>query len=477
MSAADPATLAFAQALGHHVAGRTGPAILAYRRLVAAVPGHADAWCNLASLLVGLGRLDEARTALERSLHLAPQNPVARCVEGDLLLAEGQPHAAEAAFRASLALDAGSVLARSHLAALLQRLDQPEEALRLDEEALALEPRRPELRLNHGFGLLRLGRLEEAATRFQALLEENPAHPQARWNLAYARLLQGRWAEAWPHFHARLEVPEAAPNLRAFPQPRWDGSPLGERTLLVWGEQGYGDALQFARYLPHLKRLAGGRILYLGYPALRPLLEPLPGLDAFLEEGQALPPFDLQIPLLELPALFGTTPDTVPPVPYLEAPPGELPAEAARMLAPGTLRVGLAWCGSTLHAEDRRRSLDPGQLAPLRAWGDVRFFSLQVGARALPPLPGLQDLSPFIRNFGDTARLLQRLDLVLSVDTSVAHLAGALGLPTLLLLPHFPDWRWGWEGEGTPWYPTLQLFRQPTPGDWDAVLAQVGALA
>ena len=147
------------------------------------------------------------------------------------------------------------------------------------------------------------------------------------------------------------------------------------------------------------------------------------------------------------------------------------------MLAPGTLRVGLAWCGSTLHAEDRRRSLDPGQLAPLRAWGDVRFFSLKVGARALPPLPGLQDLSPFIRDFGDTARLLQRLDLVLSVDTSVAHLAGALGLPTLLLLPHFPDWRWGWEGEGTPWYPTLQLFRQPTPGDWDAVLAQVAALA
>jgi hypothetical protein len=240
----------------------------------------------------------------------------------------------------------------------------------------------------------------------------------------------------------------------------------------VWVEQGLGDTLQFARYLP-LARARGGRVLFQTYALIRGVLGDLAGADQVLTELDELPPFDLQAPLLDLPALFGSTLEDLPPPARLGPPPGHVPPESLRrkLEAPGR-KAGLVWAGSPTHLDDARRSLDPALLAPL-AGLDLTWMSLQVGARTIPPLPGLVDLGADFRDFSDTAWALSRLDLVVTVDTAVAHLAGSMGVPTHLLLPFFPDWRWLMEGETSPWYPSVRIHRQPAPGAWEPVVERV----
>jgi hypothetical protein len=259
-------------------------------------------------------------------------------------------------------------------------------------------------------------------------------------------------------------------NLRDFPQPAWDGSPFPGRTLLVWAEQGLGDTLQFARYLARVKAL-GGRVLFQTYAGLLGLLQNVAGPDQVLSEHDELPPFDLHAPLLDLPARFHSGLDDLPPPAPLAPPPGHVPPPAllAALAVPGR-KAGLVWAGSAHHRDDARRSLDPALLAPLADLPGLTWMSLQVGAATRPPLPGLVDLGVHFRDFSDTAAALQRLDLVVTVDTAVAHLAGSMGVPTHLLLPFFPDWRWLMEGGTTPWYPSVRLHRQPATGAWPAVL-------
>lgn len=456
------------EALSRQAAGNLTGALLLYRRILDRNPDIADAWCNLAVVLHGLGRDEEARPACLRSLELAPSNPAGHITLGNLLLKAGNLQGAQEAFHRALALDPRDPVAHSGLATALSRSDRLPEAIEADRTALALAPSRGDLHLNLGHALMRSGDLTGAEPLFLEALRLEPGLPLARWDLAYLRLLQGRYAEAWPDFGARLEVPDGLDNLRSFAEPAWNGRPFPGRTLLLWSEQGLGDTLQFARYLPLAKAL-GGTVLLQAYPPVMDLLKGVPGVDAVLADGAELPPFDLQAPLLDLPTLLGSqVPDPPPPAP-LAPPAGHslLPNLQALLPADGARRAGIVWRGNPAHANDARRSLDPALLAPLLELPGYQWMSLQVGA---PAPAGAVDLGQGLRDFSDTAAVLRRLDLVVTVDTALVHLAGSMGVPTHLLLPFFPDWRWRMEGRACPWYPSVMIHRQPSPGDWPTVI-------
>jgi ADP-heptose:LPS heptosyltransferase len=260
--------------------------------------------------------------------------------------------------------------------------------------------------------------------------------------------------------------------------PLWNGEDLAGRTVLLHGEQGYGDTIQGLRYVP-LVAARGGRVV-LEVPApLARVAASVSGVAEFVTAGQALPRFDLVCPMLSLPRALGTTLETIPAdLPYL-APPAEAVAQWRERLGGPGLRIGIAWAGSALHRSDAQRSIEIETLAPLLKTKGVRWFSLQVGERAadLARLPAglITDLAPRLSDFADTAAALANLDLLISVDTAVVHLAGALARPAWVMLRARPDWRWMLEREDTPWYPSLRLFRQRERGDWDEVVARVRA--
>ena len=301
---------------------------------------------------------------------------------------------------------------------------------------------------------------------------------EARYVESHLSLLFGDLPLGWDQFEARLELPGRPHPQRDFPQPRWQGAPFPGQTLLVTWEQGFGDTLMFVRYLTRVKAL-GGRVLLSAQGPLADLAATCPGVDGVVPFGDPLPPFDLHVPLLSLPALFRTTLATIPAaIPYLDVP-DRVPNRAAlaALLAPsqGRTRVGLVWAGNPTHPRDRKRSLPPEALAPLAALPGVAWHSFQLEPGTAPPLPGLVALGPLLSTFSDTAYALSGMDLVITVDTALAHLAGALGIPTLLLVTFLPDWRWLLGREDSPWYPSLRLCRQPNPGDWDGLLRRLAA--
>lgn len=459
------------QALRAHGAGDLPLAAHAYGRVLERDPHQPDAWCNLADVLRRLGHLPEALAAGRRAVDAAPETALAHRNLAQILADTGQRREAMASIEEALRIAPGDPALLSTQANLFHQDDDDAAALACHCAALEAAPGHPELMLNVGHGLLRLGHLEQAE---RVLTLVPPGLPRARWLLAYTRMLQGRWHEAWPDFSARTELPEFQENRRRFPQPRWEGGSLEGRTLLVWGEQGYGDALMALRLLPRLKAL-GARVLVQTYATLLPVLQASLAADLWLPEGAALPAFDVQVPLLDLPPLLDldtTEAAQLPPlcIPKDHTPPPEL--VRALDATTGMRRIGLVWSGNPRHVEQRRRSLDPAQLAPLADLPGITWYGLQV-PRTEPPFPGMVDLSPWLRDFADTAWALQRLDALVTVDTACAHLAGGLGLPAHLLLPRFPDWRWGWEGDRTSWYPTLRLHRQTRPGDWTEPMASV----
>jgi hypothetical protein len=308
-------------------------------------------------------------------------------------------------------------------------------------------------------------------------LELDADNHQARWNYAYLQLLTGRHREAWPNFRARLSLDEWSANAQGRGRPRWGGEALGGRTLLVHTEQGFGDTLQFSRFLPRLKEY-GGRVLLSTYAPLERLLSAMLdalGLDGLVVEGREPPDFDFVVPIMELPAILDAGPEDLAPLPPPALPADPSTPPAPELDGPG-FSVGLAWAGSPAHSNDALRSMPPELLAGLAGLPGaekISWYGLQKPPAAEPPaLPGFTDLSPRMGDFLDTARLAARLDLVVTVDTSVAHLAGLLGLPAIVMLAHVPDWRWGL-GETTPWYPGLALVRQPSHGDWGGAVEKL----
>ncbi|CAH2031439.1 tetratricopeptide repeat protein [Trichlorobacter ammonificans] len=346
-----------------------------------------------------------------------------------------------------------------------------EEAAASYRMALQLVPKLHDARVALATCLQALGRVEEALAETETVLAQAPDHAEAHWNRALVLLLTGRYAEGWREYEWRWRKRRFTSPPRRFVQPVWQGEDPAGRTILIHAEQGFGDTLQFCRYLPLLCE-RGATVLFECHPPLAPLMATLDPRIQVYPMGSPLPAFDCHLPLLSLPLWFNTTATTIPAaIPYLTPPADRLPFWRSLLPQDGSLRVGLCWAGKPY--PDPGRSIPADLLAPLAALPGITFVSLLIGeGQTAPPLP-LTDLTVLIRDFADTAALIAQLDLVVTIDTAVAHLAGALGKPVLVLLPCAPDWRWGLAGEQCPWYPTARLYRQERRGAWSDVLEQL----
>ena len=320
-----------------------------------------------------------------------------------------------------------------------------------------------------------MGESAKARSACEAVLAADPHHAEARWNRALLLLLNGEYPEGWREYEWRWQKRKFTSPLRCFAQPPWRGEPVAGKTVLIHAEQGFGDAIHFCRYVPLVAAL-GAQVVFECHPPLATLMKSLTrdGVSVVVM-GEPLPPFDLQAPLMSLPMIFGTTLDTIPgKVPYLAPPADRGSFWQSRVGDKKGFKVGLCWAGKSY--PDPGRSCPAELLAPLAEVDGISLYSLQLGWDGALPLP-MSDLTSLIHDFADTAALISRLDLVITVDTAVAHLAGALGTATWVMLPYAADWRWMTKRDDSPWYPTMRLFRQALPNDWkDTVLRIVSSL-
>jgi tetratricopeptide (TPR) repeat protein len=456
--------------------GRLDEAVAHFQQAVLLKPAYADAYHNLGSVRQTQGRLDEAIAHFEKAVHLKPNDAPGYNYLGMVLAAQGRLDEAMTHFQQALHLQPNLAEAYNSLGVVLYRQGRFEEADAHFQQAARLQPACAEAFNNRGSVLTAQGQLGEAVAHFQQVVRLRPTDAEAHKKYAMACLALGRFQEGWREYEWRWQCPGTS--RPAFAQPLWDGSPLAGRTILLHVEQGLGDTLQFIRYAPLLKQ-GGGTVLVVSPPMLVPLLERCPGIDRLVPQGAALPPFDVQAPLLSLPGILGTTLETIPArVPYLFADPQRV-AHWRAELGPGrAFAIGIAWQGNPQHLLDHDRSLPLTCLAPLAQLPGVRLVSVQHGpgteqlAEVSNRFPVL-DLGSRFEDFGDTAAALVNLDLVITVDTAVAHCAGGLGVPVWVVLPFVPDWRWLLEREDSPWYPSMRLFRQPERGNWPAVVARL----
>ena len=443
-------------------AGRPADAIGPFVRNLLIRPGHRDGRIALARAELAADRPGDALDTLGP---FASDNALASAqkLRGTALLALDRPGEAALALALALAADPQDAEAQLNLGNAQAELDAPDLAERHIRRAIALDPAMAEAHASLGHLLTAQGRLAEALAAIGRAIALQPNMAAAHWNRGVALLLSGDMAAGWEEYEWRKR--RFPGSFTILPAPQWDGSPLAGRRILVLAEQGLGDTIQFARFLPLLAG-HGARVAVECAGCLAPLLESIPGVSVHALGSR--PAHDVWIDQMSLPRVFGTMPETVPAARgYLRAD----PARWAALLAPGR-RVGLAWAGNPLHSNDRRRSMPAALLAPVLATPGCAFVSLQVGARA-GELAGLFDPTDRLRDWADTAALVASLDLVITVDTAVAHLAGALGIPTWLMLPHAPDWRWMLGRDDTPWYSATRLFRQDRPGDWHGVVQHV----
>jgi len=476
---------------GHHLLGviayQLGHADVALHHLQRAVAHRSEDAAlhgTIGSAYRALGRPQQARASLETAVRLDPdaagtRNDLGITLAEQGLLAEALPH-----FQAAVALDPKLAQAHCNLGRVLGGLERLDDAVASYREALRLDAGYVNARNNIGIDLTRLARYEEALAELDEALRLDPENAAAHSNRAVLLLRLGRFVEGFAEYEWRWRTfpPRSPP--RDFAQPQWNGEDLRAATLMLHAEQGFGDTLQFCRYAPLVARACAKVFLEVPRPLLRLFrqslapenLEIIPRLKDF-PATQALPPTDYHCPLLTLPRILGTTVDDVPAaVPYLAAD-ATLTAGWTQSLRelPGR-KVGLVWAGLPQYSDDAHRSLPLARLAPLGTVSGVTFVSLQTGeAAAQAASAGLTiyDASPGLRDFADTAALVAALDLVISVDTATAHLAGGLGKPVWLLNRFDTDWRWLVDRSDSPWYPTMRIFRQPRRGDWDSVMAQI----
>ncbi|MBV8889387.1 MAG: tetratricopeptide repeat protein [Alphaproteobacteria bacterium] len=450
--------------------GLPAEACSCFRRALALVPDCADAHYNLGNALAALGDKAGAAERFRAALALRPDFADAHVNLGLMLFDAGDYAEAANCYCRALALDPGHAIAHNNLGNVQARRGDLIAATESLERAIRLGPGYIAPRINLGNVILERGAPETALACYESALRLAPDHVEAHQNLGLVRLLLGDFAGGWPEWRWPRPVPPR------FVQPEWRGEPLGGAAILLHAEQGFGDILHFVRYVP-LVAARGGRVILEVPPELLCLLGGIEGAERVIACGEPLPDFAWHCSLLSLPLAFGTELSTIPArVPYIET-----PAPSGRILppAPDRLRVGLVWAGRPQHNRDRYRSLPLAALAPLGRVDGVSFHSLQKGEAAQQiaqhgPALRLDDLGDRLHDFTDTAAAIAGLDLVISVDTAVAHLAGALGKPVWLMLSWIPDWRWLMDREDSPWYPTARLFRQPAYGDWDGVVEQVG---
>jgi Tfp pilus assembly protein PilF len=452
--------------------GAHAEAAEAYRAFLDDHPDSVEGLVEYGGLLLHLDRLEDAGAASDRALRLAPSNYGALLHAASVKMLQGNLAGSEAQFREALALEPTRIAGPLMFSDCLLRKGDLDGAGELLRRVLQQVP-------DHAIALDRLGTLMVLRKDWPGLrrdLQRQQARysgPEAEYVGSHADLMFGDMPRGWQRFEARLDIPGRPGSQRAFPQPRWQGLDFPGQTLLLTWEQGYGDTLMFLRFAT-LAKARGGRVIVEVQPALAEIAATCAGIDEVVAHGHPLPPFDLHASLMSLPALLGTRLDTIPcEVPYLRVPPLVPDRQAIhRALEPAgdRVRIGICWAGSPDHPRDAKRSLPPALLAPLGAIPHVAWHSFQFGAVDAPPLPGIVDFGDLLKGFPNTACALAEMDLVITVDTVLAHLAGALGVPSFLLLSFIPDWRWMMDREDTPWYPTMRLYRQRSPGNWPSAI-------
>ncbi len=465
-----------------HRQGKNAEADLYYRRALRVDPGFREAWVNLGLTALAQRDFDTALGCQREALRLDPESADAQNNLGMIHYVQGRLAEAENCFRAAVRLRPSHPHATLNLGSVRQLMDHPDEAEGLFRRALALGVDPARAKSNLALCLMEQVRPAEAEQCCREALALHPDYPEAKANLALSLMMMGRLAEGWHEYESRWAVEAMGAALPKLPQPRWTGQPLNGETVVLYAEQGFGDTLQFCRYAP-MVAAAGGRVVLVVPKPLHRLMLTLDGVAEVLsEDDELLPSFDYHCPLLSLPFAFGTTLETIPSRDaYLRADPSRWAQTLSALLG---LKVGLVWAGKSRteqpHAVaiDKRRSMRLADMAPLLRVPGCSFVSLQLGpparqARLLAEGGVLHDFSSRIGDWADTADLVAGLDLVIAVDTAVAHLAGALGKPVWMLNRFDSCWRWFVGREDTPWYPSMRLFRQVRRGDWAAVIERV----
>jgi tetratricopeptide (TPR) repeat protein len=419
-------------------------ASVAFRRAIEIRPGYAEAWNNLGNLLRETNKLDESQAALTQATRLKPNFAEAHNNLGNVLRDKGLMN----------------------------------DAIAAHAEALRLRPEYAEAANNFGNALGDIGRYDEAIAYLQSSLRLQPDLAEAHFNLANLLLLKGDYVHGWAEYEWRMrcKVPKSKP--RKFARPRWDGTPLNGRTIFLHAEQGFGDSIQFVRYV-HSISARGGKIIFECAPELVRLFKMIPGVEQVIAPNTPPPHFDVHCPMFSLPTVLRTTLETVPSaIPYLTVE-DSLKSEWKARLAPFAGRqVGLVWAGNSSQRNDYKRSFPLFELAPLAHVAGITFHSLQKGPpaqQASSPPAGMEliDHSAELTDFAETAALISNLDLVIAADTATAHLAGALAKPTWIPLTLLHDWRWLLDRVDSPWYPTVRLFRQQNLRDWPPVIERI----
>jgi tetratricopeptide (TPR) repeat protein len=456
--------------------GRLDEAILSYDKAIALKPDYADALVHRGNALRDLKRFEEAVSCYDKVVALKPESAEAYSNRGNALKDLRRLEEALSSYDKAIALNADFAEVRSNRGNVLQDLGRPQQAVASYDEAIALKPDYAEAYNNRGLALQDGRRFEEAIASFEKAIALKPDYAEAWLNTALVHLLIGEFDVGWRAYEARKRT-KAPVGIRQHTEPLWLGeSDLSGKTILVEGEQGFGDTIQFCRYLRPLDA-AGARVLFAPQNSLRTLMQSLDTKAQLVDGDDPTLRFDFYCPLMSLPLAFKTEIATIPSGRgYLGADPAKIDAWTVRLGAKGKPRIGIAWSGSTAHRNDHNRSID---LEKFRRCFDERFqlISLQRDIRDGDSnwieKANIVHFGDALSDFSDTAALCQLMDLVVTVDTSVAHLAGALGMPTWVLLPWMPDWRWMLDRDDSPWYPSLRLFRQTVRGEWQGVLQRV----
>lgn len=418
------------------------------------------------------GQFHRAKSIYLHILDREPNNPNVLHLLGVLNHQSGDNHLAVNLITQAIRINPRVAIFYNNLGEVFRAMNVIDKAIACYEMAIKLEANNLEGYSNLGRALMEKGRIDEAISACQTAIDFKPDFADGHWNKALLLLLKGNFAEGWAEFEWRWRCKNPPLPRKNFSQPLWKGSDPTGRALLLYAEQGFGDTIQFVRYAP-LAAKRGARVIVECQPELKSLLQGVEGVEVLLAAGEPLPPFDLQAPLLSLPLAFNTTIHNIPDhAPYISTNPSLVEAWRTKLACDHCFKVGLVWAGKTM------RSLSLSAFAPLGAMRGVRFYSLQKGKEAEevknpPPGMDLVDVSKDIKDFSDTAALIANLDLVISIDTAVVHLAGALAKPVWTLLPFAPDWRWMLGREDSPWYPTMRLFRQQATRDWVIVIRRV----
>ncbi len=433
-------------------------------------PDNPQYYVNLSKLQINTGAFTDALAAAEAAIDRAPDFSQAVNALGNAHYALREYILAEDAYRRADRLGPPDPDILSNLANALARQHRLVEAEEVLCESLEMDPNNPVIRTNYGAVLLEQGDAEGACQAFERALAMAPELSDAHWNRGLARLVSGTLKDGFSDYEYRWRLPEFTP--RHADIPLWHGEGLDGKSILIHSEQGFGDTLQFVRYADAL-RIQGAEVYLETHAPLCRLLEGMASLHRVFQRGDPLPDIDVQLPILSLPHLLGTSLATLPAeVPYIPL----NPRTAPELGMATSLNIGVAWAGRPTHKNDANRSVSLDVLEPLFELMGVAWVSLQIDARhddAISANLPIKDLRPQITDFADTATAIAGLDLVITVDTAVAHLAGALGKDVWILLPFAPDWRWLMNREDSPWYPSARLFRQTAPYSWDTVIDQV----